>query len=217
MTDAFGPAAWPGLRSATEHLAWHLARGYPEGAALKLVGDRHGLDGRQREAVRRAACAPALAAARRARQRTAVTAERVAVDGCNVLALLASLREGEPVFLCQDGCLRDIAGRGRRVGRLDPAPDLPGLARVLAPATAVAWYVDAPVSGSGELAARVRAFAVAAGLPWTVDVVFNPDAAVIHAGALAASADGLVIDGSPAWIDLPAALAGPAARVVDLS
>lgn len=217
MIDPFAPAHVPALRAAAEHLAWHLERGYPEAAALKLVGDRHGLDARQREAVRRAACGPTLAAARRGRQQTVVGAQPVAIDGCNVLALLDSLRRGEPVFRCQDGCLRDIAGRGRRVGRLDPGPDLPALAGLLAPATRVHWYLDAPVSGSGALATRLRAFAAEAGLGWAVDVVFNPDAAVAGSAALAASADGLVIDGSPAWIDLPALCAGAGARVIDLS
>ncbi|MEZ4466155.1 MAG: DUF434 domain-containing protein [bacterium] len=218
MRDAFSAPAWPVLRAATADLAWLLGRGYPEGAALKLVGDRHGLAGDQREAVRRAACDPARAAARRARQRGAVGGEPVAVDGCNVLAVLDSLVAGIPVFRCQDGALRDVAGRGRRVGRLDLARLLPAAAGALAAATAVAWFLDAPVSGSGRLAGDLRAFAASAELPWTVEVVFNPDAAVIGAGALAASADGLVIDGSPAWVDLAASAGAeaPGARIIDL-
>ena len=44
------------LREATFEHSWLLERGYSERAALKLVGDKHQLTGRQREAVVRGAC-----------------------------------------------------------------------------------------------------------------------------------------------------------------
>ena len=42
------------LRTATSELSWLLSRGYAITSALKLVGDRHGLNKRQRLALSRA-------------------------------------------------------------------------------------------------------------------------------------------------------------------
>ena len=44
------------LSEATAQYAWLLSRGYATRSALKLVGDRHGLTARQREALARCAC-----------------------------------------------------------------------------------------------------------------------------------------------------------------
>src|ERR671939_1175079 len=52
----FTPERMPTLRTATAELSWLLSRAYAVRAALKLVGDRHGLTERQRLAVARAAC-----------------------------------------------------------------------------------------------------------------------------------------------------------------
>ena len=49
----FGADALPALRTAAVELAWLLMRGYAHESSLKLVGDRHGLESRQRLAVSR--------------------------------------------------------------------------------------------------------------------------------------------------------------------
>ena len=104
----FGPELVPRLREAAADYAWLLGRGYSDVAALKLVGDRFQLAGRQRDALRRGVCAPARAEARLARRRP--LGDRVAIDGFNVLVTLESLLSGAPVFRGLDGALRDLAG-----------------------------------------------------------------------------------------------------------
>ena len=63
--DLFAPERVGALASATTELSWLLSRGYVNPSALKLVGDRHGLNQRQRAAVVRAACPDAALEHRR--------------------------------------------------------------------------------------------------------------------------------------------------------
>lgn len=51
----FAPARLGALRTAVSELSWLAGRDYSMKSALKLVGDRHALDGRQRLAVARSA------------------------------------------------------------------------------------------------------------------------------------------------------------------
>ena len=52
---SFDASQHPRLRRATSDLSWFLERGYPEKAALELVGNRYQLLERQRRAVGRCA------------------------------------------------------------------------------------------------------------------------------------------------------------------
>lgn len=231
--EAFGPAAVPRLRTACAELSWLLERGYASAGSLTLVGNHHQLTRRQREAVERAACGDVLAAARRRSRLDGrhgrapdLSGRDVVIDGFNALIVAESLLGGAPVFRGRDGALRDLAGVGgtwRRVEQTTTA--LAMLAEVLGPARSVAWILDAPVSNSGRLAGMLRETGAAAGTDWSVETVADADPAVVAraselgASALAASADGQVIDGVVAgatdggpdrvgrWVDLPAQLA----------
>lgn len=57
--NLFGPGARPALASAVADLSWLLSRGYAEPSALKLIGNRHRLDERQRAAALQSACGDA--------------------------------------------------------------------------------------------------------------------------------------------------------------
>src|SRR5207302_215520 len=62
----FAADQWPALRCAVTELSWLLSHGYAEPSALKIVGDRHALDARQRMAEKRCACTDAALAHRNA-------------------------------------------------------------------------------------------------------------------------------------------------------
>ena len=220
----FGETAWPALRTATEELSWLRGRGYAEPSAVALVGNRHQLAKRQRRAVSRAACSDAERAARQGRRvgLEALAGAALHVDGFNALITAESVRAGAPVFLGRDGALRDLAsvhGSWRRGARTEAALDaLEAQLRVAAPARVV-WWLDAPVSNSGRLAGELRERAEAAGLPWEVRLDPDPDARLVALEqGVAASADARILDGAPAWVDLPAAVLAemPDAWLVDL-
>jgi len=149
------------LIRAARDFAWLLDRGYPEKAALKLVGDRYGLSAGLRELILRATVPKGKALSRRRKRLHPrdLVARRVAVDGYNVLATLVHALRDRPLVLSRDGFVRD----GERAGReLRLLPELEEAERLILMffrryrPSFLAFYLDAPVSGSGDLAVRLR-------------------------------------------------------------
>lgn len=214
----FGRGWLPALRGAVGDLCWLLSGGYSERAALKLVGDHHGLDARQRKAVASCSCSDAALHGRQARRLPSVAAaagRTVLVDGLNCLITVQTALSGGLVLRGRDGCHRDLAGvhGAFRVGRWTRAA-MGALAEQLGDHP-VRWYLDRPVSGSGEL--RRLLLQGAGGRPWEVELHPDPDQ-VLAAGEPVATADSGVLDRCGQWIDLVGlAMAGlPTAWVVDL-
>lgn len=190
------------LQGAVADLSWLLGRGYAPTASLKLVGDRHGLDGDQRRAALRMSCAPQAAADRRVRQ--VVRADALHIDGYNVLTTVQVALMGGELLECTDGTLRDMAGmHGRWRGDPDPAfARIDATLRRLKVKSAT-WLFDAPVSGSATMAGKARA------LGWDAEVVADPDPILIAHPGVIATADAGILDRCGAWLDLArAALIG---------
>jgi hypothetical protein len=214
----FGPRVHADLRAAVEDLSWLLGHGYAENSSLKLVGDRHRLRTRQREAVRRSACSDAARERRRAR-RIAIAdlkGRDLAIDGFNCVIVVESALAGGVLFRGRDGMLRDIAsvhGSYRRVEVTHQA--LLALRDVLveaAPAS-VTWYLDRPVSNSG----RLREFILDIAPPgWTVELPNAVDPILAASSSVVATADANILDACTAFIDLPAAAQVDDAWIVDL-
>ena len=219
----FGDGALAILRRAVEETSWLLGRGYPMTSAIAVVGNHHQLDARQRLAVQRVACAPSRRAERVAREAdpTSARGRALAVDGFNLLITLEVALSGGIVLVGAEGALRDLAGVSgsyHRVAETDAAIDLfVAAAGALAPA-GVAVYLDAPVSNSGRLAARLEEAARASSLPLEAHLVPDPDA-VLAGRDLVVSSDSVVLDACGSWLNLAARLIPdhtPAARLLAL-
>jgi len=224
----FDPSQLPALRAATADLSWLLSRGYAEPSALKLVGDRHELTARQRQAVGRSACADAARESRQARRlsRAQLGGQPLALDGLNCLIIVESALSHGIVLRGRDGAMRDLAsvhgtykqvaetsfgiemigrhlhGRSGSGREMDPALQVPE----------VRWYLDRPVANSGRLRALLLETAERRGWPWTVELVTNPDAVLIQQTAVVATSDAWILDHCARWFDLLGSLLGlPAA------
>ena len=215
--DWFSPLARPGLASAVADLSWLLSRGYSEPSSLKLVGDRYRLVERQRLAVLRAACTDESLARRRANRLDAFRGRPLRIDGFNLILTLESALGGGVVLGGRDGCFRDLAsvhGTYRRVEETRPALAL--AARRLSEwgAGPCTWYLDAPVSNSGRLAAMIRAEG------WEAEVVPDPDAVLAGSSDPVVTADSGILDRCGPWVNLARLVIEaevPGAFVVDLS
>ena len=222
----FAPEAIPSLRSAVADLSWLLERGYADPSALKLVGDRHGLARRQREAVRRSACSDAMRELhgrhRIALEPGALAGRAVLVDGFNCIVTVESALGGGVVLRCRDGWHRDVAsvhGSYRKVAQTERAAELLGEALERAGANAATWLLDRPVSNSGRLRALLLDVARRRGWDWTVELPDDPDLVLKLGEAVAATSDGGVLDHGLPCCDLAgAAIAAgaPQAWIVDL-
>ncbi len=215
----FAAKELPALRAGTADLSWLLSRGYAEVSALKIVGDRHELTVRQRQAISRCACSDtaqkARVAARAARAELADLP--LAVDGLNCLILLESALSHGIVLRGRDGALRDLAsvhGTYRQVAETAFAIEMIGRhlhASEHAPSS-VLWYLDRPVANSGRLRALLLETAQRRNWPWSCELVNNPDAVLIHHTGVVATSDAWILDRCAAansrarWFDLLASL-----------
>jgi hypothetical protein len=205
--ELFGAAELPKLRRAVAELCWLLSRGYKMTSSLKLVGDRHGLRERQRLAVSRSACSDEDRQ-RRSDHRIAVEQlkdQQLVVDGFNLIITIEAALSGGPLLVGVDECIRDLSsvhGSYRSVEETDRAITKIGdTLHRLGPAS-VHWLLDQPVSNSGRLAAKIADLAERANWPWSVEVVFNPDAAIVASPAVAITSDSAILDAVERWADL---------------
>ena len=197
----------PALRFAVAELSWLLSRDYGEPSALKLVGDRHRLDARQRMAVMRSACSDQALAGRTSRrvELDALRGLPLNLDGYNVVTTVEAALGGGVILAARDGTFRDLAamhGTFRRVEETIPAAELVG--KLLAPSGTgrCKWFLDSPVSNSGRLKQVLLDVATRHSWDWRVEVVPDADAAVGTGGAIVASADSVVLDRCGGWFNL---------------
>lgn len=204
------------VRQAARDLRYLLERGYPRERVLSLVGDRYRLESPERELLRRGVHAPLRARSRRRRlldlRRCAGRA--VGIDGHNVLITLESALAGRRLVLADDGAVRDIAGLGRhhRAGE-DTWRAARLMARALARAgvASVAAWFDAPISHSGELAARVEDILVENGLSARARAVPVPERELLQHRGPVATSDSALMD----QVAQPLDLAGEIIRGLD--
>lgn len=215
----------PALCAATADLSWLLTRGYADTSAIKLVGDRHELTVRQRQAVSRCACSDAARDNRQARRINCAELVRgesptLAIDGLNCLITIESALSHGIVLRGRDGALRDLAsvhGTYRQVAETSFAIEVLGRhlhgPRDDAPThpLAVTWYLDRPVANSGRLRALLLEIAERRGWPWTCELVNNPDAILIRHDdhPVVATSDAWILDHCARWFDPLGSLLAP--------
>lgn len=205
--ELFAESRRAALAQAVADFSWLSSRDYSALAALKLVGDHYQLTARQRDAVTRASCSDVALARRRARRVgvAELAGQAVAVDGFNAVITLEVALSGGLGLIGRDGARRDLAsvhGTYRRVIETQQALLL--LVEQLgacAPAH-VAWYLDRPVSNSGKLAALLRELLAQSQPTWTVELLNDVDHRISLPGAIALSADSVILDAAERWFDL---------------
>jgi hypothetical protein len=203
----FGSAALPALQTAATELSWLLSRGYRQESSLKLVGDRHGLEARQRLAVARCTCSDEAVARRRQRQLgpEALAGAGVQIDGYNVLTTIEAALSGGVLLLARDGALRDMAsmhGSYRKVEETAPALRLIGQTLAQFNVTESLWLLDRPVSNSGRLKKIIEELAAECGWTWRVELVHDPDFELAQSEEIIATADSGILDLCGTWFNL---------------
>lgn len=214
----FGDDALPVLRVAAAEIVWLLDRGYRLAAAVAFVGDHHQLESRARKALERAVCSSAQVHARKARELSLdeLVDRTLVVDGFNVLVTLETAFAGGMLFEGVDGVTRDLAGmRGSYHLAFETDRALEALSALFARhrVARVEWLLDAPVSSSGRLRARIEATS------WPCETTARLSSDVdreLDGRECIASADGVVLDRCASWVNLARSVVDtlPGARIV---
>ncbi len=189
-------------------LRYLLNRGYHKAPALNFLANRWQLTSLEREILTRAIFSKDEALFRR-RHKVLVKELRgrhLAIDGHNVLITVESALKGLPVFLCDDGFVRDASRLSRRFRpSVHTQEALKALVKALKnlPLKGGRIYFDAPLSKSGELAALCRKMVQEAGLLFRCETVTSADQA-LKGVELLASSDAVLIEQAQETFDLGA-------------
>jgi hypothetical protein len=199
------------LRQAVADLSFLYSRGYAEKSASKLVGDRYGLNVRQRRALIAAACSDSSRDRRRERRVHAANlhGSSLSIDGYNLLITAESILSNGILLRGRDAVVRDLAsvhGSYHKVEETLPAIRLIGETLECLRVACAAWYLDAPVSNSGKLKGILHEEAVRAQWDWRVELVRNPDPVLAESDEIVASSDSYILDRAARWVNLTDAL-----------
>src|SRR4051812_3941050 len=199
----FGDEQLEGLRKAVGDFSLLLSKGYAVPSALKLVGDHFNLTERQRTAVQRASCSDDAMYIRKRSEFSLQLIENqpLLIDGYNILTTLETALSGGAIFLCRDGCVRDMAGihgTYRKVEETIPALKLLSEFLQSTNAGTVTVLLDSPVSNSGRLKAVIEA----ANVNWRVELVSNPDLILAASEQVVVTADSIILDSAKRWVNL---------------
>ncbi|WP_162006650.1 DUF434 domain-containing protein [Roseimaritima sediminicola] len=203
----FGDDVLARLSHAVEDLSWLLSRRYAAASALKLVGDRYALRTRQRVAVGRCSCSDGDATRRKQHQVSVhnLPGNALWIDGFNVLTTLEAALSGGVILQARDGCFRDMAsmhGSYRRVEETARAIQILGERLAAWKVSSCRWLLDRPVSNSGRLKTMLRETVRQHGWDWEVELVPDPDAVLVKAPQVVASADSQILDRAAKWFNL---------------
>jgi hypothetical protein len=192
---------------AAEDLRFLLNRGYPKDASLQLVGNRYNLNRNGRHLLRRGVFPHAPVEERRNKQvsQKELKGTGLAIDGHNCIITLESALKGKPILLADDGFIRDISGVSggyRQTKETHEALTL--IMDLLAKAgpREVLFLFDAPISGSGNLAARIRGLMRERGIQGAASAVKVPERIMAGYEGIIASSDTAVIDQAEQVFDL---------------
>ena len=197
------------LQTAAGDFRYLLDRTYPRRAALQLVGNRYNLDALHREVLHRGVFAREEARERRDRL---VEIERLVdfkllVDGHNVLITVESGLAGRLLIAANDGVIRDVAGVSHRY-RISSLTNeaIDTIFQILQkyPPKEALFFLDAPISQSGDLAAALRSSLKSWNLSGDAQALKVPEIQLIGGEGVVASSDSAVLDGVQRGFDLAA-------------
>jgi len=201
--------SFPGhVRQAAEEYLWMLSKGYPQNAALKLVGDKFMLPREMRQVLYRGVIPDKLAEIRREKIATVEKGDLVLIDTYNVLFTVNNYLLGRSLFISNDGMLRDAGEmRGRIINKPQFTRSISLMLEVLQMWTGATYvhYLDEPVSHSGRLSIELCKDMIQMGIEGDAYTVKSPDQCLIEkqSDGICTSDGGIIDQYKGKVIDLP--------------
>ena len=196
------------LRQAAEEYLWILSKGYPQKAALKLVGDKFFLARDMRQVLYRGVVADKQAKTRLKKIGNVKKGNLVLIDTYNVLFTVNNYLLGRPLFISNDGLLRDAGEmRGRIINKPQFSRSISLMLDVLQiwPEATYIHYLDEPVSHSGRLSIELCKDMAEMGIEGDAHTVKSPDNVLKleQSDAICTSDGGIIDQYQGRVIDLP--------------
>ena len=168
------------LRKAHEEIKWLLDRNYKLESIINFVGGRYQFSTRQRDSLKRATCSTKNEIIRKSKELTIdeIAEKTINIDGFNLIINLEVALSGGTLIVGDDGLIRDLAGlRGsyKLIDKTDIALDYIFKFLKLRDVKNINFYLDSPVSNSGNLKIKIFEYAEKYNINTTVDLVNNAD------------------------------------------
>ena len=199
------------FRKIVEDVRYLLNREYPRERVVNFVGDRYSLSVNDRNLLRRTVYSQSEIETTKKRLSPVETINGMflTVDGYCVLITVESALINRPLFLCDDGVVRDISGvfrKHKHTKETDEALEL--LLKTIKEfsPTEIHIFYDSPVSKSGKLAVKTRTMLEKYGLSGGSKAVKSPDFEVLK-GEIVATSDFPVIKKAKKVVDIPGYIA----------
>jgi hypothetical protein len=170
------------ILAATEY-QWMLSHGYPQKTSLKMVGDKFMLSRDMRQVLYRGIAAKDQAFRRLKMVGLPVKGDLILIDTYNVLFTVNNYLLGKPLFISNDGILRDAGEmRGRIVNKPVFSRSIDLFLQVLKEWEGITFmlYLDEPVSYSGRLAIELSKDMVQMDIEGEALTVKSPDHMLKH-------------------------------------
>ncbi len=195
------------IYKAAEDLRYLLSRGYPLNSAIELVGNHYQLSKDKRMILKRGVCSESKARERKNKKRglSQLRGRPLGIDGHNVLITVESALMNKILVFSDDGFIRDISAisRGYRPSHFTTnALNIIFESLEHYPPSRMDWYLDAPLSKSGELAELIRYFLKRYKFEGAAQAVPVPERYLTKYSGLVATSDSVLIDVCEEVIDL---------------
>lgn len=199
------------IKDAIKDFRFLLNRGYRRSVAIDFVSNHYRLSKQERHLLTRAIFSDAEIKARRKKltQIGKIKGKHLAVDGYNVIITLESMLQNRLLILCDDGFVRDISAVfGKHKITETTLKALNKLFKLLSkyPPAEIQFFLDQPVSHSGELAGLIRGYIKKNNLVGEAITTKAADRAIIEAvkkGGIVASSDRSLIEKARFVVNIP--------------
>ncbi len=192
------------LRSAISDYRLLLDKEYPVKATIKLVGDKYRLSKEERSILYRGVAASEAASLRKEKITDQLPEGNVFIDAYNVFFTTANYLRGRPVYISDDGILRDsgeLHGRFTDKELLGKVVSL--VIRYLSVYPRNYFYIllDQPVSNSGKLSEELNRELERYSISGIAETKPSPDLFIIeNARDVVCTGDSVIIDKSLARV-----------------
>ncbi len=173
-------------------------------SASVFVGNHYMLSERQRLALARMVSPEEQLVLRTQKCKTVLEdGEVVFIDGFNTIITLEIALSGTTLLKCMDGTVRDLAGLRGTYSLIDKTPGaihLAGKALSGMNISKAVFYMDAPVSNTGRLAACIHHELSGYGFEVETEVINNVDSVLSGLGNVI-TGDAIILDKCISWIN----------------
>jgi len=199
------------MKHASNDIYCLLGRGYKMKSSVAFVCSHYALTARQGKLLTRAVCSEESLAIKKSKEvyEKDMKGKHIHIDGFNIIITLEVMISGGTSYISTDGCIRDLAGL-RGSYRIIPQTteailQIASICEKLRVA-GVHFYLDEPISNSGNLKTCIFDSAKAFPFDLTVDIVRNPDA-VLYDKEYVISTDTVILEKCKSWYNLNKAVA----------